>query len=308
MAAGWGTPTLARMAPSQLPEGHSVVGTDDNAVFSEAPRQLPRNKCRPRNGPAGVQDGLRKNCRVYARGQSLPPAAGRATTPRLIRLLADGSRVIQIPLRALPARADSRVARVRETRVRVGRRGARPHEVHLWTSLLDPRTRPRSTSRTSIRSGGSMSSTFARSSGSCGRRTCHRVIPSKPARRRLRRSSSPVHGSPLRGNAPRRPSGLRISFPKLLDVVTAVWQWVDLGNGILTGSQLDRILHRGYPRMRQCLTPGRRPRTNPRAVRQPTQAWARLLHTLNRAGFIGGLFPREDGAHGTTEQVFSGGP
>jgi hypothetical protein len=24
---------------------------------------------------------------------------------------------------------------------------------------------------------------------------------------------------------------------------------------------------------------------------------------LNRAGFVGGLIPREDGAHGTTEQV-----
>ena len=27
---------------------------------------------------------------------------------------------------------------------------------------------------------------------------------------------------------------------------------------------------------------------------------------LNRAGFFGGLFPREDGAHGTTQQAFPG--
>src|SRR5215204_2828230 len=28
---------------------------------------------------------------------------------------------------------------------------------------------------------------------------------------------------------------------------------------------------------------------------------------VNRTGFIGGLFLREDGAHGTTQQVFTGG-
>jgi hypothetical protein len=28
---------------------------------------------------------------------------------------------------------------------------------------------------------------------------------------------------------------------------------------------------------------------------------------VNRTGFIGGLFPREDGAHGTTQQAFAGG-
>ena len=31
------------------------------------------------------------------------------------------------------------------------------------------------------------------------------------------------------------------------------------------------------------------------------------LAVMNRTGFVGGLFPREDGAHGTTEQVFPGG-
>ncbi len=28
--------------------------------------------------------------------------------------------------------------------------------------------------------------------------------------------------------------------------------------------------------------------------------------SLNRTGFVGGLIPREDGAHGTTEQVLPG--
>jgi hypothetical protein len=28
------------------------------------------------------------------------------------------------------------------------------------------------------------------------------------------------------------------------------------------------------------------------------------IDTMNRTGFIGGLIPREDGAHATTQQVF----
>ena len=28
---------------------------------------------------------------------------------------------------------------------------------------------------------------------------------------------------------------------------------------------------------------------------------------MNRTGFIGGLIPREDGAHGTPQQAFAGG-
>ena len=69
--------------------------------------------------------------------------AGRATTPRLIRRLADGTRLVQIALRARhnPTRILDWLE-VREIRVRVGRRGARSHEMRLWTSLLDPRTAP----------------------------------------------------------------------------------------------------------------------------------------------------------------------
>jgi hypothetical protein len=62
-----------------------------------------------------------------------------------------------------------------------------------------------------------------------------------------------------------------------LRVANAMWLAVELGDGVLTEQQIDAILKRGYARMRQYLTPVRRPRSCPRAVRQPVTRWPRLL-------------------------------
>jgi hypothetical protein len=212
--------------------------------------------------------------------------AGRATKPRVVRRLADGSRLIQIALRARQRpNPILEWLEVREIRVRVGRQGHPAHEVRLWTSLLDPRTAP------------------ARELAQVYTQRWEHELYFREIKRQLRKTdvlqshtvetgaqeiAALVLASAVLAAERQRAAGslpaLRISFPKLLDVVTAVWQWVDLGDGILTGPQLDRILKRGYARMRQCLTPARRPRTNPRAVRQPTQAWPRLMQTQSVQG------------------------
>jgi hypothetical protein len=72
---------------------------------------------------------------------------------------------------------------------------------------------------------------------------------------------------------------LRLSFEKVLRVTTAIWLAVDLGHGVLTDQQIDQIIDRGYARMRRYLTPPRRPRSCPRAVRQPVTGWPRLMKT-----------------------------
>ncbi len=78
---------------------------------------------------------------------------------------------------------------------------------------------------------------------------------------------------------------LRVSFTKLLELgVKPMWLWVDLGQGLLTDQQLHQIMQRGYARMRRWVTPPRRARTCRRAVRQPTQAWPRLLHPHSITG------------------------
>lgn len=212
--------------------------------------------------------------------------AGRATKPRVIRRLADGSRVIQIALRARhrPGQILEWLD-VREIRVRVGRPGARPHEVRLWTSLLDPSTAP-ALDLAQVYTQRWEHELYFREIKRQLRTTD--VLQSHTVETGAQEIAAIVLASAVLAAERQRAAGslpaLRISFPKLLEVVTAVWQWVDLGDGILTGPQLDRILKRGYARIRQCLTPVRRNRTNPRAVRQPTQAWPRLMHTQSVQG------------------------
>ena len=212
--------------------------------------------------------------------------AGRATHPRVVRRLSDGSRLIQIALRARQRpHPILEWLEVREIRVRVGRRGHRPHEVRLWTSLLDPQAAP-AVELAQVYTQRWEHELYFREIKRQLRKTD--VLQSHTVETGAQEIAAIILASAVLAAERQRAAGslpaLRISFPKLLDVVTAVWQWADLGDGILSGPQLDRILTRGYARMRQCLTPVRRPRTHPRAVRQPTQAWPRLMQTQSVQG------------------------
>ena len=98
--------------------------------------------------------------------------------------------------------------------------------------------------------------------------------------------------SALLADARRRAAGgqipvLRVSFAKILELaVKPMWLWADWGHGVLTDHQLDTIMKRGYQRARQWVTPPRRPRSCPRAVRQNTRAWPRLMQTHSITGPI----------------------
>lgn len=205
--------------------------------------------------------------------------AGRSTKPRVITRLADGSRLIQVALRARHRPTHIlEWLEVREIRVQVGRHGHRPHEVRLWTSLRDPRTAP------------------ARDLAQLYTQRWEHELYFREVKRHLRKTdllqshtldtaaqeiaalvlASAILAAERQRAATHDTPALRLSFPKLLEVVKALWWWLDLGDGVLSDQQLDRIVKRGYARMRQCRSPARRPRTCPRAVRQPVQAWPRL--------------------------------
>jgi hypothetical protein len=213
--------------------------------------------------------------------------AGRATKPRVVRRLADGSRLIQIALRARQRPGQIlKWLEVREIRVRVGRQGHRAHAVCLWTSLLDPRTAP------------------ALDLAQVYTQRWEHELYFREVKRQLRKTdllqshtvettaqevaalvlASAVLAAERQRAATAGVSPLRVRFPLVLEIVKALWWWVDLGDGVLSDRQLDRITKRGYARMRQCLTPVRRSRTYPRAVRQPTQAWPRLMHPQSVQG------------------------
>ncbi len=77
---------------------------------------------------------------------------------------------------------------------------------------------------------------------------------------------------------------LRVSFGKVLELVKPMWLIVQLGDGLVTDRIQQQMLKRAYALMGHCLTPVRRARTCPRAVRQPVTRWPRLLRTQSIEG------------------------
>jgi len=201
--------------------------------------------------------------------------------PGVLERLADGSRLILVPVHA---EGSSRVVdwlTVREIRARVGRKGHRSTEIRLWTSLLDPTEAPAL----------ELAELYAR-------RWEHELYY-RELKRQLRKTdllqsqttetgaqeiaAFVIAGALLAAERVRAANGdlpaLRVSFGKLLRIVNAMWFTVDVGEGILTEHQIQEILTRCYDRMRRHLTPAKRSRSCPRAVRQPIRGWPRLVKT-----------------------------
>jgi hypothetical protein len=207
--------------------------------------------------------------------------------PEVIRRLRDGSRLIRVPVRET-GRPQRIVAwlEVREVRVRVGRPGHRTQEVRLWTSLRDPRSAPAL----------ELAQLYAR-------RWEHELY-FREVKRQLRKTdllqshtvetaaqevaavvlASAVLAVERAKAAGAQVPALRVSFPKLLRVVQAMWLTLHLGEGILTERQTQQILRRGYAQMRLQLTPPRRSRSCPRKVRQPVKRWPRLMRNESVEG------------------------
>ena len=214
--------------------------------------------------------------------------ASRSTTPRLIKRLPDGTRVVRIALRA--RNSPTRILEwleVREIRVHVGRRGHRSHELRLWTSLVDVRTAP-ALELAQLYAQRWEHELYFREVKRQVRKTdllqSHTVETAAQEIAALVLVSALLAAERLRAAGGQMPVR-RVSFAKILELcVKPMWLWLDLGHGVLTDQQLTQIMKRGYQRMRRYVTPPRRARSCPRAVRQPIQAWPRLLQTQSIEG------------------------
>jgi len=207
--------------------------------------------------------------------------------PAVIGRLRDGSRLIRVPVR--DAARPSRIAdwlEVREIRLRVGRPGHRTTVLRLWTSLLDPQTAPAL----------ELAQLYAR-------RWEHELY-FREVKRHLRKTAvlqshtvetgaqevaaivlaSAVLAVERTTTAAADLAVLRVSFPKLLLVVQAMWLTLSLGDGVLSERQTQTMLKRGYAHLRQCTTPARRSRSCPRKVRQPIRRWPRLMRNESVEG------------------------
>lgn len=226
--------------------------------------------------------------------------AGRATRPRHVQRLADGSRVIEIPVRARtrPATVVERL-RVREIRAQIGRPGLPAHVLCLWTSLLDPTTAP------------------ARDLAALSARRWEQELYFRTVKRVLRRTdllqsqtletaaqeiaalvlaSAALVTARQQGALPDL-AAARISLAKVLEFcVKPMWLAVDLTRGLITEAQLQAILARGLAQIATYISPPKRPRSVPRQVRQPQRPWPRTRHTTTVSGpFNLTLLPWPDG-------------
>jgi hypothetical protein len=208
--------------------------------------------------------------------------ASRTVKPRVIRRLRDGTRVVGLAVRSRrnPAHVLEWLE-VREIRVQVGRKGHRAHELRLWTSLLDPATAPAL----------ELARVYAR-------RWDHELY-FRELKRQLRRTAVlqshtvetgaqeiaalVLASAVLASERARAANGtippLRISFGQLLDIVRGMWLVLGPFDDIFSDQQKTRVVRRGRALMRRSLTAPRRPRTCPRAVRQPVTRWPRLMKT-----------------------------
>jgi Transposase DDE domain len=206
--------------------------------------------------------------------------ASRTVKPRVLKRLADGSRLVGLAVRA--PRNPNRIVEwleVREIRVQVGRPGRRPHEMRLWTTLRDPRTAP-ALELARIYAGRWEHELYFREIKRQLRRSAvlqsHTVETGAQEIAAIVLASAVIASERARAATAQLPA-LRVSFGQILQVVRGMWLCLGPFDDILTDQQKTRVVRRGRALIRRSVLAPRRPRTCPRAVRQPVTRWPRLL-------------------------------
>lgn len=206
----------------------------------------------------------------------------------VLRRFKDGSRLVRVPVRQKgKPQVIERWLTVREIRVRVQRPGQRATELRLWTSLLDPQSAP------------------ARELIPLYARRWEHELYYRELKRQLRKSAV-LHSHTLETGAQeiaavvlasallarerlRAAAGavpvLRISFVKTLELLRPLWLTLALGGDLLSQRQKEQLTEKFLEFARRYVTPKRkRPRSCPRAVRQPVSKWPRLRRNQAWAG------------------------
>ena len=205
-----------------------------------------------------------------------------------IKRFKDGSRRVRLPVRQKGnPRVITQWLELREIRVRVQRPGFRAHELRLWTSLLDPQSAP----------AGELIELYAR-------RWEHELYY-RELKRQLRKSevlqshtletgaqeiAAVVLASALLARERARAAAgqtpvLRVSFVKTLELLRPLWLTLALGGDLLSARQKQQLTGRFLAFARRYVTPRRkRPRSCPRAVRQPVSGWPRLRRNQSWEG------------------------
>jgi hypothetical protein len=211
----------------------------------------------------------------------------RSVKPRLIKRLADGSRLVRLAVRAPhnPTRIVDWLE-VREIRVQVGRTGHRSHELRLWTSLVTPAAAP-ALELARLYASRWEHELYFREVKRQLRKTA--LLQSHTVETGAQEIAALVLASAVLATERARAANgqvpvLRIRFGQVLHVVRGMWLFFGPFDDVFTDQQKNRVMRRGYDLMRHSLTAERRSRSCPRAVRQTIQAWPRLLQTQSVEG------------------------
>lgn len=202
----------------------------------------------------------------------------------------DGSRRVGVPVRQKgKPRVITQWLELREIRVRVQRPGHRAQELRLWTSLLDPESAPAQ----------ELIELYAR-------RWEHELYY-REMKRQLRKNevlqshtvetgaqeiAALVLASALLARARNQAAAtgeatpvLRVSFVKTLELMRPLWLTLALGGDLLSARQKEQLTERFLERAGRLVTRRRaRPRSCPRAVRQPVRGWPRLRRNQSWEG------------------------
>jgi len=197
-----------------------------------------------------------------------------------VKRFKDGSRLVRVPVRQKgKPRVITQWLELREIRVRVQRPGYRAKELRLWTSLLDLKSAPAQ----------ELIELYAR-------RWEHELYY-RELKRQLRKSealqshtletgaqeiAAVVLASALLARERARAAAgqtpvLRVSFVKTLELMRPLWLTLALAGDLLSGQQKQELTERFLEWAGRHVTRRRpRPRSCPRAVRQPASSWPRL--------------------------------
>ncbi|MBU6410789.1 MAG: transposase [Verrucomicrobia bacterium] len=212
-----------------------------------------------------------------------------------VKRFKDGSRLVRLPVRKKgQPRVIEQWLELREIRVRVQRPGHRPAELRLWTSLLNPKEAPAP----------ELIELYAR-------RWEHELYYWK-LKRQLRKSevlqshtletgaqeiAAIVLASALLARQRARAAAgqvpvLRLSFIKTLELLRPLWLTLELGRDLLSARQKQQLTDQFLEFARRWyVTPRRkRPRSCPRAVRQPVSGWPRLRRNQSWEGPVHSKF------------------
>lgn len=205
---------------------------------------------------------------------------------RVVRRLKDGSRLIEVPVRAKGGRKVVQRLILREIRAQVGRPGHRAQELLLWTTLLDPQAAP-ALELVELYARRWEHELYYREMKRVLRKddllNSHTVETAAQEIAALVLASALLARERMRAAAGEVPV-LRISFAKTLELLRPLWLLFALGGDLLSEEQKQQLTERFYEQARRCITAPKRARSCPRAVRKPIGKWPRLINNASHEG------------------------